>query len=72
LSFPRSSRAYLEGIDAMRIVEKALRRSSIVGIVGGRPQIIRINHQPLVNVIRSRYGRVVVCIIVRLGPHRAT
>jgi hypothetical protein len=62
VSFPRSSRAYLEGIDAMRIVEKVLGKSLIVGIVGGRSQVVRINHRPFVSVVRGRYGRVVVCI----------
>jgi hypothetical protein len=67
VSFPRSSRAYLEGIDAMRIAEKVLGKSSIVGIVGGSSQAIRFNHRPFVSVVRGRYGRVVVCIVI-LGP----
>jgi hypothetical protein len=67
VSFPRSSRAYFEGIDAMRIAEKVLGKSSIVGIVGGSSQIIRFNHRPFVSVVRGRYGRVVVCIVI-LGP----
>lgn len=67
MSFPRSSRAYLEGIDAMRVAEKVLGKSSIVGIVGGSSQIIRFNHRPFVSVVRGRYGRVVVCIVI-LGP----
>jgi hypothetical protein len=67
VSFPRSSRAYLEGIDAMRVVEKVLGKSSIVGIVGGSSQVIRFNHRLFVSVVRGRYGRVVVCIVI-LGP----
>jgi hypothetical protein len=67
VAFPRSSRAYLQGIDAMRIVEKVLGKSSIVGIVGVSSQVIRFNHRPFVSVVRGRYGRVVVCIVI-LGP----